>query len=161
MADSSSVIHPAKVPGFWKLMKDTFEEIVIPTAVHKEILKGKETGSPDVPVIESSINEGWVRVARAPRITGLPDNLGRGEKEALALMRKERADWLLMDDLVASRTATLMGIEVRPVVYLLIYWTRKGVTRKEEAIELLEELVTTGYGLSARDYLAIKQMILG
>lgn len=142
-------------------MKETFTEIVIPTAVHEEILKGREIGSTDVPVIESSIKEGWMRVARAPAITGLPDNLGRGEKEAIALMRKERADWLLMDDLVASRTAKLMWIEVRPVVYLLVYWTRKGLTRKDEAVELLDELVNAGYRLSARDYLAIKEMVLG
>jgi len=64
-----------------------------------------------------------------------------------------------MDDLVASRTAKLMGIEVRPVVYLLIYWTRISVVGERRAIELLDELVNTGYRLSAKDYLAIKEMI--
>ena len=148
------------MPEFWRLFKGTFTEIVIPTAVYEEVMKGKETGSEDVPVIESSIQEGWVKVHKAPPTTNLPDNLGRGEKEAITLMLKERADWLLMDDVVASRTAKLMGVEVRPVVYLLIYWTRKGVVGERRAVELLDELVNTGYRLSAKDYLAIKEMIL-
>lgn len=141
------------------MFKGTFAEIAIPTAVYEEVMKGKETGSEDALVIESSIQEGWVKVRKAPRTTNLPDNLGRGEKEAITLMQKERADWLLMDDLVASRTAKLMGIEVRPVVYLLIYWTRISVVGERRAIELLDELVNTGYRLSAKDYLAIKEMI--
>jgi len=149
------------VPAFWRLLKATFTEVVIPTAVSEEILRGKEIGSPDVPVIEGSIREGWIRVSGAPPIAGIPENLGRGEEEAIALMRQEQADWLLMDDLVASRAARLLGMEVRPVVYLLIYWTRKAGTGKDSAIELLDELVNTGYRLSVRDYLAIKDMIQG
>jgi predicted nucleic acid-binding protein len=160
IADTSSLIHPAKVRKFWRLMRNTFEEILVPNAVYQEILKGKEIGSPDVPVIEEAVREGWIRVKKTSPKKGLPDNLGRGEKEAMTLMQNEPADWLLMDDLVASTTARLMGIEVRPAVYLLIYWTRKGVTTRDEAIRMLDELVGTGYRLSSKDYLAIKELIL-
>ncbi len=142
-------------------MRNTFEEIVVPKAVYEEILKGKEIGSPEVPVIEKAIREGWIRVKKTRPNKNLPDNLGRGEKEAMTLMQNEPADWLLMDDLLASTTARLMSIEVRPAVYLLIYWTKKGATTKDEAVEMLDELVGTGYRLSSKDYLAIKELVLG
>ncbi len=142
-------------------MRNTFEEIVVPEAVYQEILKGKEIGSPEVPVIEKAIREVWIRVKKTRPNKNLPDNLGRGEKEAMTLMQNEPADWLLMDDLLASTTARLMGIEVRPAVYLLIYWTKKGATTKDEAVEMLDELVGSGYRLSSKDYLAIKELVLG
>jgi predicted nucleic acid-binding protein len=66
IADTSSLIHPAKVRRFWRLMRNTFEEILVPNAVYQEILKGKEIGSPDVPVIEEAVREGWIRVMPGP-----------------------------------------------------------------------------------------------
>lgn len=159
VADTSSLIHPAKVPRFWALMKETFKEILIPEAVFKEIAKGREIESPDVPVIERAVNEGWIKVRKVEQKPRLPDSLGEGEKEAIALMQKEKAKWLLMDDKVASTTAKLMGLKVRPTVYLLIYWTRKGVTNASQASEMLDRMVKVGYRLSSEDYIAIKELI--
>lgn len=163
VADTSSLIHPAKVPTFWEEIHRTFDEIMIPEAVHKEILKGKEIGSSDVPVIERAVDQGWIKVMKVtvPQNSGLPDNLGLGEKEAIVLMRKKRkeADWLLMDDEIASRTARLFNFEVRPAVYLLIYWTRKNRIGASNALALLDDLVDTGYRLSSKDYVSVKKSI--
>ncbi|MHB1907813.1 MAG: hypothetical protein ACYCQJ_02940 [Nitrososphaerales archaeon] len=100
IADTSSVIYPAKVSSFWKVMKDTFEEILIPEAVHEEILRGKEFGSSDVPIIERAIDDGWLIVAKMTRRTKteLPQNLGEGEKQAITLMLQSKAkgtNWLV------------------------------------------------------------------
>ncbi len=101
----------------------TFKEVLIPEAVLKEILKGRQMGSLDVPLIESVIEEGWIKVRKLKdKPKSLLDYLGEGEKEAITLMKSEKeADWLLMDDEIASRAARLMNINVRPAVYLLIY----------------------------------------
>lgn len=163
VADTSSLIHPAKVPALWEEMQRTFDEIIIPEAVSKEILKGKEIGSSDVPVIERSIDKGWIRITkvRVPHDIGLPDSLGQGEKEAIVLMQHEKrdADWLLMDDEIASRTARLLNLNVRPVVYLPIYWTRKHQIEVSNALALLDDLVDTGYRLSSKAYVSVRQMI--
>lgn len=161
VADASSLIHPAKVPRFWALMRKTFKEILIPEAVYKEVLKGSEIRSPDVTVIERAIEEGWINVRKVELKTPLPENLGGGEKEAIALMNKEKANWLLMDDKVASTTAKLMGLNVRPAVYLLIYWTRKGVTNASQALEMLDDMVKEGYRLGSQDYITIKRLVIG
>ncbi|MBI4257856.1 MAG: hypothetical protein HY619_02780, partial [Thaumarchaeota archaeon] len=87
VADASSLIHPAKLPRFWALMKETVEEIFIPEAVYNEVLKGKEIRSPDVPVIERAIEEGWIKVRKVALKAKLPEDLGAGEKEAITLMQ--------------------------------------------------------------------------
>lgn len=157
VADASSLIHPAKIPKFWSLMKQTFSEILIPEAVYREILKGREIGSPDVPVIEGDVARGWIKVRKVKVRLRLPDNLGMGEKEAINLMGEGGADWLLMDDRVASMIARLMGMKVRSSVYLLIFWRRKGMIDREEALELLDSLVEAGYHLSSKDYVTVKK----
>jgi predicted nucleic acid-binding protein len=159
VADASSLIHPAKIPRFWRLMKQTFDEILIPEAVYQEILQGKEIGSPDVPVVEEEVTKGWIKVRKVKARLRLPENLGRGEKEATSLMRESDTDWLLIDDRVASTAARLIGVKTRSTAYLLIYWTRKGVIAPDEALELLDSLVGVGYHLSLRDYLSIKKRI--
>ncbi|MCL5318520.1 MAG: hypothetical protein M1503_09735 [Thaumarchaeota archaeon] len=150
-------------------MRKTFDEIRIPEAVYKEILKGREIGSPDVPVIERAIIEGWIKVLKVEKSKlSLPDNLGEGEKEAIILMQqetskaaneKQRLEWLLMDDKVASTTAKLMNLTVRPAIYLLIYWTKKNVTKPSQALKMLDDIVNAGYRLSPEDYITIKQLI--
>lgn len=162
ITDTSSLIHPAKVPSFWRAMMDTFEEILIPEAVHQEILKGKELpGSTDVPVIESAINNGWVKVLKVrTSLKKLPDPLGAGERDAIALMREMKVNWLLMDDEIATLTAKSMGLETRPISYLPIYWTNKRVFKPSESLLLLDDLVSAGYRLSTKDYVLIKEIIL-
>jgi predicted nucleic acid-binding protein len=162
VADTSSLIHPAKVPRFWNMMRETFEKLLIPGAVHAEILKGRGVGSPDVPVIENAIDQGWIEVRKIRKERALPDNLGEGEKEAISLMKKEKGkvDWLLIDDEVASRTARLLfGLAVHSTVYLLIYWREKGLLEPAQALIMLDELVQTGYRLNSRDYLAVRERI--
>jgi len=160
VADASSLIYPAKVPRFWALMRQTFKEILIPEAVYQEILKGREIGSSDVPVVEEGITKAWIKVRKVRTRLHLPVNLGIGEIEAMSLMRESRADWLLMDDRVASTTARLMGLRTRSSTYLLIFWKRKGMISQDEALELLDGLIGAGYRLSSKDYLSIKKYIL-
>jgi predicted nucleic acid-binding protein len=159
VADTSSLIHPAKVPNFWSLMKQTFSEIIIPEAVYREILKGREIGSPDVPVVEEEIAKGWIKVKKVKAQLSLPENLGSGEKEAISLMQESEADWLLIDDRVASTTARLRGMKTRSTVYLLIFWKRREMLGEAEALRLLDSLVGTGYHLNSRDYIFIKKHI--
>lgn len=162
VADASSLIHTAKVPRFWALLRKTFEEILVPGAVYREILKGREINSPEVSVIEKAVFEGWVKIVEVASIPPptLPENLGRGEKEAIALVEQLNTEWLLMDDRVASRTARLRGLPARSVAYLLIYWRLKKKLRHDEATLLLDDLVKSGYYLSSKDYLAIKELII-
>ncbi|MHB2037091.1 MAG: hypothetical protein ACYCPW_10175 [Nitrososphaerales archaeon] len=160
IADTSSIIHPAKVPSFWRMMKETFEEILIPEAVHGEILKGKDFESSDVPVIEQAITDGWIKISKTKAKLEFLKELGAGERQAITLAMHQRESWLLMDDEIASRTARSMGLSVHATSYLPIYWTRKGVLKSSKALEMLDDLTREGYRLSSKDYVRIKERIL-
>ena len=159
VADASSLIHSARVPKFWALLKETFQEVYIPQAVYNEILKGREIQSPDIPLVERAISDGWIKVVKVKALPKLPNNLGQGEKEAIALMEQLKTDWLLIDDRVASTTARLRGLSVRSIAYLLIYWKRKGKINQTQATKLLDDLIKSGYYLSSRDYVNIKEIL--
>jgi len=70
-----------------------------------------------------------------------------------------KIDVLLMDDRVASTTARLRNLPARPIAYLLTYWKRKNILNRDKAMKLLDDLVKTGYYLSSRDYVSIKELI--
>lgn len=159
VSDASSLIHAAKVPALWELLQETFDEVVIPAAVHAEILRGEEIRSPDVPVIENAISRGWVRVEKVES-SDLPDNLGRGEREAISLMTNLKADWLLMDDRVASTTARLLGLPARSLAYLITHTVELGTIGGHAGLGLLDELVESGYYLGSRDYLEIRKAVM-
>lgn len=110
-------------------------------------------------MVEDAIFDGWIKVVKVKAIPRLPENLGKGEKEAIALMEQLKVDWLLLDDQVASITARLRGLRVRSITYLLIYWKRKGKISQAQATKLLDDLVKSGYYLSSKDYVNIKELI--
>jgi predicted nucleic acid-binding protein len=159
VSDASSLIHAAKVPALWELLQETFDEVMIPAAVHAETLKGEEIRSPDVPVIRNAISRGWVRVEQVES-SDLPDNLGRGEREAISLMTNVKADWLLMDDRVASTTARLLGLPVRSLSNVIINTVALGRIGSQEGLVLLDELVESGYYLASKDYLEIRKLLM-
>jgi predicted nucleic acid-binding protein len=162
VADTSSLVHPAKVSSFWALMKDTFQELLISEAVFQEILSRKDKSRHDVPIIISAIDEGWIKVRKGIRIVEpLPSYLGKGEKETINLMLKERLDWLLMDDKLARNVARSVGLNPRYSVYLLPFWIRKDIISKSKAHEMLDQLIKTGYNLKSTHYLAVRELIEG
>ncbi len=160
VADTSSLIHPAKVPVFWSLMKDTFEEILIPEAIFQKILRGKsKSRGHDVPLM-TGIDESWIKVRKGVRaVEPLPNYLGEGEKQAINLMLRDRSDWLVMDDKLAINVARMMGLNARYSIYLLLFWVKRSMLSKSKAIEMLDQLVQTGYYLRSADYLAVRGLI--
>jgi predicted nucleic acid-binding protein len=100
-----------------------------------------------------------VKVVTGIDATALPGNLGAGEREAISLMARAEADWLLMDDQVASTTARLLGLRVRSLAYLVVYLVARGVLGDDEGSALLDDLVDSGYYLGSRDYLTIKKLL--
>ena len=81
VGDTSSLIHPAKVPAMWKLMIDTFDRALIPSVVQNEILKGREFGSSDMPIIEKSYQR-WMDEGQKDQIENKPSGKGSDSADA-------------------------------------------------------------------------------
>ncbi|MQA30508.1 MAG: DUF3368 domain-containing protein [Luteitalea sp.] len=95
VSNSSPLIALARIQRL-DLLPAIFELIVIPPAVAREIV-------PSIPVLPT-----WLRI-QAPSVLppapSLRRRLGAGEREALALAIELRADWIILDDLPARRSA--------------------------------------------------------
>jgi predicted nucleic acid-binding protein len=95
-----------------------FESVLIPPAVAREI-------SPSIPVLPP-----WLRI-HAPSVLPpaplLRRRLGAGEREALALAIELKADWIILDDLPARRSAEAAGLNVIGTLGTLLAAKRAGL----------------------------------
>jgi predicted nucleic acid-binding protein len=97
-----------------------FESVLIPPAVAREI-------APSIPVFPT-----WLRI-QAPSVQPpaslLRRRLGAGEREALALAIELKADWIILDDLPARRSAEAAGLNVIGTLGTLVAAKRTGLLK--------------------------------
>jgi predicted nucleic acid-binding protein len=110
VADASALIALDQIGQLW-LLKKVFGQVVIPSAVAREVERGQQLAAwVQVRMLRGPLDE---RVAAA--------SLDRGESEAISLALEAKATHLILDDLPARRLATGLGIPVvgtAGVVYL-------------------------------------------
>jgi predicted nucleic acid-binding protein len=102
VSNSSALIALARIQRL-DLLPAIFESVLIPPAVAREI-------APSIPILPT-----WVRIqapSLLPPASLLRRRLGDGEWEALALAIELRADWIILDDLPARRSAEAAGLNV-------------------------------------------------
>ncbi len=100
------------------LLPALYGEVMVPSAVVKEIEAGRSLGVP-LPVIESL---SWLRVqdvANAALLPLLPD-LGAGEREVLALALERSHPLVILDDSFARRFARRLGLSLTGTLGLLL-----------------------------------------
>lgn len=102
VSNSSPLIALARIQRL-DLLPAIFESILIPPAVAREI-------APSIPVLPT-----WLRIQAPSVLPSAPllrRRLGAGESEALALAIELRADWIILDDLPARRSAEASALNV-------------------------------------------------
>jgi predicted nucleic acid-binding protein len=130
VSDASAVIA-LSIIGRLEILKELFHEIVIPSAVYHEIaIHGSQRpGAAEVQ------NSDWITV-RSVR-DGRPVanlNLGRGEKEAIALYLELKADILLIDEVKARREANRLDITYIGILGVLVEAKRQNIIQKVKPI---------------------------
>ena len=164
IADTSALIYPAKNPSFTRILKQLFKAIYIPPSVHEEaITHGKELGKQDAVKLEKLSEEGFLilkplentaeNIKKDLQKTG---NLGNGEIEAISLAKQLRIERILIDDKLASEAARIHGLKPIPTTYILIMAIGKGIINLKIGLEILNQMISDGYHLSAEDYVAVK-----
>jgi hypothetical protein len=138
--------------GVVEWLPELFSEVWIPMAVSAELQEGRQKGF-DVP---DPINYSWLRLVN-PQATPsewLSLDLGPGELAAMALALENPSRILLLDDMLARRTAQAAGLTVWGTLKILLEAKAQGLTDKVEP--LINRLSDTGMWLSAE----IRQRIL-
>ncbi len=139
VSNAGPLIHLAKI-GRLNLLKDIFNEIVIPKTVKEEVIdRGKERGKPDAFLIDSV---DWIKVVDDPADADhLAERAGIHRGEACAILLAKSLDTpVLLDDSDARKFALGLGLEVVGSVGIIIRAVRLGLISKEDGLKDLEEL---------------------
>lgn len=100
------------------LLKSVFDEVVVPSAVHDELLQYHEALPTFLRVMKVRDKDG---------VAALAVRLDRGEAEAISLAREVNADWPLMDETAGRRVARGLGLRVLGLLGVLILARRRGL----------------------------------
>jgi len=130
VSDTSPISNLISI-GLLELLRDMYEEVVIPPAVREE-LERCHTSLP--PFIETSE---VVNSALADRIAA---ELDRGEAEAIVLAKELGADFLLIDETLGRARARSEGVRVIGLLGVLIIAKRKTlISSVKEIVHRLDQ----------------------
>jgi len=145
VSNSSPLIALARIQRL-DLLPTIFDSVLIPPAVAREI-------APSISILPI-----WLRM-QAPTAmppTSLPRRrLGDGEWEALALAIELKADWIILDDRAARRSAEATGLKVIGTLGTLVTAKRTGLLKSIRPE--LDALLRTAFFLSPQLYATLLQ----
>ena len=156
LVDASTILALTSI-GELDLLKKMFGKIHITAEVKKEILiKDAPTKEP----IRKAIGK-WVIVKRGGRAAGkgTPPGLGLGERSLFS--RYKEGDILVIDDLLARRTARALGYQFTGLLGLLVAGVEERVIGKDTAMDILERLASSNFHMSASLFLEVSRRSRG
>lgn len=128
--------------GKLNILKEMYEEIIIPSAVFREV-----TAKDDSACVQIKSAGAWVHVEQ------IKDH---GEKkmykaklhdgEVMILAQERNADLVILDDNAAKKTAKYLGLTVTGTLGVLVKAKRQGII--EEVRSLLSEMRQNGFYVS-------------
>lgn len=144
VSNTSPLIALAKVDAL-ALLKSLFNEVHIPTAVHRELLA--KTG-PESQRLDEALKD-YLIVTTCPPPTleaeTVTQGIGEGEQQAIILAHS-LSKLLLIDEKTGRQAARRLNIQVTGVVGVLIQ--AKNVSLIAKVSPVLEEMRQNGYWLS-------------
>lgn len=125
ICNTSPLVYLHRV-GALGWLAEIFSEVWLPSAVVEELAEGGRLGR-DVPLPAALP---FLRVVdpQAMPSEWLSLDLGRGELAAMALALENRTHVVLLDDLLARRTAQAAGLEVWGTLRVLLEAKSRGLT---------------------------------
>ena len=145
ITDSSPLIFLSKI-GKLYLLKELFDEILIPSSVFNEtVTRGKEKMLEDAFVIENFINENKIPIKDVD-IGWLEDvPLGAGEKAVISLARIEGIENVLIDESKARTIAKLFKLKPRGTLWVLALANSRDMISHQEFKESVLRIIEKGY----------------
>ncbi len=140
--------------GRLNLLKEMYEEIIIPFAVYKEV-----TAKDDSVCMQIEAAGEWIHVEQIKDHSEkkmYKAKLHEGEVEVMILAQQQKADLVIIDDNAAKKTAKYLGLTVTGTLGVLVKAKRLGII--EEVRPLLYEMRQNGFYISKEvAYMVLEQ----
>ena len=146
---NSTPLIALAITGYLPLLNRLFEQVFVPVSVYEEVVLQGE-GRPGAEVVAQT---DWLMVQAPERPLSLPAELlqlDRGEQDVIVLAQAIEADWVLIDEKLARRIASALGLQVKGTVGVLLIACRVGLISKEAATKAVQELVSSSVRLNPR-----------
>lgn len=131
--------------GCIDLLPALYSKLLVPRSVVEELTAGRAVGHdvPHVPALP------WAVVVSSPNLAllALATDLGKGESEAIAIAH-ERNALLILDDALARRHASLIGVTLTGTLGVLLKAKSGGLI--SQVSPLVARLIELGFRLSAQ-----------
>jgi predicted nucleic acid-binding protein len=131
IADSSPLISLAII-DMLELLEYYFDEVYVPYAVYKEV---SVYDKPFSEKLKQYLKNKVSTVENINMVSVLNERIDLGEAEAITLAFEKKADFIILDDLKARKTAKRNGLNVIGTLGLLLE------AKKEGKIEKLKECI--------------------
>jgi predicted nucleic acid-binding protein len=133
---SLSLVH--KLP----LLRDLYQQVIIPPAVRQEALRGGARSG-----VAELRRADWVHTMplQDPSRADLLSDLDRGEAEVLALAQENHADLVIIDERLARRHAQRLGLSLTGTLGVLLRAKKNGLVT--EVRPLIEQIHRNGIRL--------------
>ncbi len=149
VSDTGPLIALGRV-GYLNLLRDLYQDILIPPAVHDELHLG--SGRPGVEQSADALERGWLQV-REPS-PGSPSSLSElvlildlGEAEAILLAEEVDCRFLLIDERKGRAIAKRRGVPVVGMAGVLLAAKKRGLI--DAVLPSLKNLERAGYRMSS------------
>lgn len=139
VSDSSPLIFLARLERLDILRN---YKIVIPEEVHREIAEGERE---EYISISKEVREGGIKIERVEILENLPNSLHEGEKAAISLALRKKAEVVLLDERKARVIARLHGLTPRGTIGILREEYLQERMDKEELKKVVFRLIKEGY----------------
>jgi len=131
------------------LLRQLFEEVVVPTSVYQEIVLHGQ-GRPGADAVAQA---DWIQICEPGLQATLPPillGLDQGEMDVLLLARELQADLVLIDEKLGRRIAGILGLRVQGTLGVLLRAYRKHLISQEEAEAAVQRLAHSSVRVSPR-----------
>jgi len=144
IADAGPLIALAKVDALG-LLEQLFGRVSVPNGVLTECLA---KDGDDARAIGEAVDDRWLEVAAIKPRHPFPRTLGQGEIEAMQLAMDTDESLLIIDDQVARRYATRLGLRFIGTAHVLSLGQERRII--PDARSLLLEMIENGYRISVQ-----------
>lgn len=145
VSNTTPIISLASV-GKLDILKELFEEIIIPDAVYNEIKAKKSYGYKEVEADFIKVKHIKGKIYRDL----LLNQIDLGEAETIILAKEINANVIIIDDNIAYKIAANSGLNVVRTLSILLKAKEKGFI--QEIKPLLDEMISKGRWYSKRVY---------